>query len=278
MEPKIGIMQGRLSNQIGKSIQYFPELTWKEEFQKAHELGFNSIEWIFDQNKNPLSSPDGISEILNIQKQSGIKINSICADYFMEKKLFNESETDLLENIKILKNLIEISTKLEISMIEIPLVDSSSLQTIQEKKQLKQNLEKILSDAENHHVDIILETDLSPNNFKDYLDEINHPRLFANYDSGNSASLGYNPNDELQILKKWIKNVHIKDRKLSGSTVPLGMGDTDFESVFSNLKQIDYSGDLIIQGSRIPEKKRTTHETCLSYLRFVDGYLNKYYR
>ena len=56
------------------------------------------------------------------------------------------------------------------------------------------------------------------------------------------------------------------------------MGDTDFESVFSNLKQIDYSGDLIIQGSRIPETKRTTHETCLTYLRFVDGYLNKYYR
>ena len=35
MKPKIGIMQGRLSNQIGESIQYFPELTWKEEFKKV---------------------------------------------------------------------------------------------------------------------------------------------------------------------------------------------------------------------------------------------------
>ena len=138
MKPKIGIMQGRLSNQIGESIQYFPELTWKEEFKKAYELGFNSIEWIFDKNKNPLSSQEGISEILNVQKESGIKINSICADYFMEKKLFNESETNLLQNIKILKNLIEISTQLEISMIEIPLVDSSSLKTVEEKQQLKQ--------------------------------------------------------------------------------------------------------------------------------------------
>ena len=41
--------------------------------------------------------------------------------------------------------------------------------------------------------------------------------------------------------------------------------------------KIDYFGDLIIQGSRIPETTSSSHETCLTYLRFVDGYLNKYY-
>ena len=55
-------------------------------------------------------------------------------------------------------------------------------------------------------------------------------------------------------------------------------GDVDFDSVFTTLKEIDYHGDLIIQGSRIPEKTNSSGETSLTYLRFVDGYLNKYYR
>jgi sugar phosphate isomerase/epimerase len=90
--------------------------------------------------------------------------------------------------------------------------------------------------------------------------------------------LGYLPNEELKILKKWIKNIHIKDRKYSGLTVPLGTGDTDFELVFSTLREIDYYNDLIIQGARIPGKTYLPKDTCLTYLRFVDEYLNKYYK
>ena len=278
MNPKIGIMQGRLSDQIGNSIQYFPESSWKEEFKKAAELGFNTIEWIFDSTNNPLCNSNGRSEISKIQKKYGIKINSICADYFMEEKLFNDSKTNMTKNIEILNDLIESSAKLEIPLIEIPLVDSSSLKTTEEKNQLKNNIEKVLPNAEQNNIDLALETDLNPNDFNDYLTQINHPRIFANFDSGNSTSLGYNSKQELRILQKWIRNVHIKDRKYSGITVPFGTGDTDFDLVFSTLQEIDYHNDLIIQGSRIPEKTNSSYETCLTYLRFVDRYVNKYYR
>ena len=90
--------------------------------------------------------------------------------------------------------------------------------------------------------------------------------------------MGFNPKQELRILQKWIRNVHIKDREYSGSTVPLGTGNVDFDSVFTTLNEIDYHDDLIIQGSRIPEKTISSDETCQTYLRFVDGYVNKYYR
>ena len=42
-KPQVGIMQGRLSNQIGDSIQSFPGVYWKEEFDQASNLGFNTI-------------------------------------------------------------------------------------------------------------------------------------------------------------------------------------------------------------------------------------------
>ena len=57
----------------------------------------------------------------------------------------------------------------------------------------------------------------------------------ANYDIGNSASLGYDPIVELNAYGHKILNVHVKDRKLKGTTVPLGSGDANIKLVFSKL-------------------------------------------
>jgi len=195
----------------------------------------------------------------------------------MIKKLFNESEIELEKNLEMIKKLIIQANKLEITIIEIPLVDSSSLKTDKNKKEITNNLEKILPFAEENNVTIVLETDLNPVNFKEFLVGFNHPYIMANYDSGNSASLGYNSSEELTILKKWIKNVHVKDRKFQGSTVPFGVGDTDFDTFFSSLSKINYSGDLIIQGARFENEKITPEDTCKIYQEFIKQNIDKHY-
>ena len=45
-----------------------------------------------------------------------------------------------------------------------------------------------------------------------------------NYDTGNSASLNFDPCQEFKKNGSIIKNIHIKDRKKFGGTVPLGKG------------------------------------------------------
>ena len=45
-------------------------------------------------------------------------------------------------------------------------------------------------------------------------------------------------------------NVHIKDRKYNGITVPLGQGDANFDKVFKNLSKFSYQGNLILQTAR----------------------------
>lgn len=277
-KPKIGIMQGRLSKSHENKIQAFPNQSWREEFEIASKIGFETIEWIFDElQPNPIQNNDGIKEIGQLMEKNDISINSICADYFMTKKLFNESQFQLGKNIEELKKLIIQANKLEISMIEIPLVDSSSLKNNQNMKEIKVNLEKIISIAEENNVIIVLETDLDPQNFDEFLRKFEHKNIMANYDSGNSASLGYNVNEELIILKKWIKNVHVKDRKFHAETVQLGTGDTKFDEFFSTLSKINYSGDLIIQGARELETKIEPKHTCQSYQNFVKQYVDKYY-
>jgi len=272
---KIGIMSGRLSEKIDGKIQTFPTQTWKKEFQTASMIGFESIEWIFDIiPNNPIMNKNQIREIEFLTKEFGIEINSVCADYFMEKRLFNISKIDVEKNIGTLNQLIKNCSELEIKILEIPFVDISSLKTEKDRNEICKNLEKILPIAEKNGVELTLETDLPPKLFKKLIDLINHPNIKANYDTGNSASLGYNVEEEFDLLGPKISNIHIKDRKLHGKTVQLGKGDTDFEKFFSKLQKINYEGDLIIQGAR-EELRDSPVEICTKYLEFVKKYMDR---
>jgi len=275
---RIGIMSGRLSKPINNHIQAFPQFSWKQEFEKAHSCGFESLEWVFDlYRNNPILDGDGLNEIKKLSDKYSIRINSVCADYFMEKMLFNVSTYELEKNLGVLKKLIKKCNGLEIDLLEIPLIDSSSLKTKNDKTQLILNLKKSVQYARDNNVNIILETDLPPKEFRDLIQEFNHPNIYANYDTGNSASLGYNVKEELEILSPWIKNVHIKDRFYQGNTTPLGTGDTNFDLFFQTLSKINYHGDLIIQGAREHNDPKITPEvTCTKYLKFVKNYVHKY--
>jgi hexulose-6-phosphate isomerase len=104
--------------------------------------------------------------------------------------------------------------------------------------------------AEETGIEIHLETSLGPAEFAKLLDSIPHPKLKVNYDSGNSASLGYSPADEFGAYGDRIGSVHIKDRVLNGGTVLLGTGSADFPRVFSCLEKVGYQGDFTLQVAR----------------------------
>jgi L-ribulose-5-phosphate 3-epimerase len=275
---KIGIMQGRLSTPINSRIQAFPIHHWEEEFQKASKIGFTSIEWIFDTfSPNPIIDKMEIRKIDKISSEFNVSINSLCADFFMENKLFNVSEEEISSNLDTLKILIENCSELEINILEIPLVDSSSIKNELFEKEFTTNLKKILPIAEKNNVVLTLETDLPPARFHSLLLDLKNPYIAANYDVGNSTSLGYDLALEFEIMGKWIKNIHIKDRIINGNTVPLGDGDVNFELFFSLLSKIKYSNDLIIQGARedLLNLNISPELTCEKYFNFVKNYLVK---
>lgn len=265
-------MQGRLSPPINTRIQAFPVNHWEEEFQKASKIGFTSIEWIFDTlSPNPIVDKMKIRKINKLSSEFDISINSLCADFFMVNKLFNVSEDEISSNLDTLKILIENCSELEINILEIPLVDSSSIKNELFEKEFTTNLNKILPIAEKNNVILTLETDLPPVRFDSLLSDINNPYVAANYDIGNSTSLGYDPAMEFEIMGKWIKNIHIKDRIINGNTVVLGTGNTNFELFFSLISQIKYSDDLVIQGARedLINSNISPEITCKKYFNFV---------
>ena len=271
MVNNIGIMQGRLSKQHGEKIQEFPKNSWEEEFKIAKNIGFNVIEWVFDSKDNPILEDDKLNDIVEIIKKYGVLVNSIIADFFMDNSLTRgESE----ENFEILKKLIINAHKIGAKNIEIPFVDSSSLKTQDEIINLENILQKIVPTLEKYKMIIGLETDLNPKDFSELLKRINNSRIKANYDSGNSASLGYNMQEEFELLGHSIINIHVKDRIFGGTTVPLGTGDVDFDIFFKLIKKFGYKEDIIIQGAR--NEKELSEEICKKYLKFVKQYVDKY--
>ena len=69
MKIKIGIMQGRLSDKLSQPLQSFPWADWQKEFERAHSLGFNQIEWLIDGNNdsnNPIATLCGQKEIMEL--------------------------------------------------------------------------------------------------------------------------------------------------------------------------------------------------------------------
>jgi len=267
-------MQGRLLPPVSNTIQAFPEKGWQKEFPLARKLGLDCIEFIFDGDNfssHPLMTAEGLREIERLEQENEVGVLSVCADYFMAHPLHQGSPDERLAQVKILQDLIRNCAKIDISNIIIPCVDTSRLQNGADMMEFKLKLGECLPVAEECSINLALETDLGPEAFTGLMQDINHEYLKINYDTGNSASLGYNPTIEFECYGNWITDIHIKDRVYGGTTVPLGEGDVDFPQVFSLLRRMNYNGIFILQTAR--KQPGWELETIKGYLDFIGKYL-----
>ena len=185
-----------------------------------------------------------------LAQQHGVQVLSVCADYFMDKPLVRANQSELKERLGTLFWLLQQGQRLGINRVVLPFVDASRIDTNEEFDSVVMTLKRVLHKAEETAIEIHLETSLISIRFAELLHEVSHPLLKANYDSGNSSSLGYAPKDEFAAYGQRVGSVHIKDRILGGSTVPLGTGDADFQALADGLKSVGYAGDFILQVAR----------------------------
>ncbi len=213
-------------------FQAFPRTRWQEEFPLAEAAGLQSIEWIYDlygADVNPIVN--GVAAV----KSNSVQVVSLCADYFMDLPALDPAK---------LVWLLDRCYVAGIQRVVLPFVDASRIVS---PEPVIAMLKDVLPQSK---VEIHLETSLDPKAFAELLDALPHPLLKANYDSGNSASLGYSPTEEFAAYGERIGSIHIKDRVRNGGTVPLGTGDADFPAFFAALKKINYQGDFILQAAR----------------------------
>ncbi|MNJ35023.1 Xylose isomerase-like TIM barrel [compost metagenome] len=246
-------MQGRLGAPEEGRFQSFPRQGWRLEIERAAEIGLRGIEWIYDlfgEGANPLETVAGREELRGMLVHHGVSVVSICADYFMDRPLLRCSAVENTELLERLEWLLGICPEMGVGRVVLPFVDASRIRNDAEMAQVVANLRQVLPQAERQGVELHLETDLSPQAFRELLERLDHPLVKVNYDAGNSASLGYRPEEEFAAYGPRIGSIHIKDRRLGATTVRLGQGDTDFRSLREQLIKYDYRGDFVLQVAR----------------------------
>jgi L-ribulose-5-phosphate 3-epimerase len=270
---KIGVMQGRLLPKYQGRYQAHPIGYWEDEFEIAASLGVDLIEFILDYNdyeENPLMSASGCKKIKDTVNQSGVKVKTVCADYFMDAPLHSTDLNVATLSAAVLRELIINSRTIGVTDIVLPLVDHSSVRDLESQDLFIRAIEPFFSYLDEQNMNLNLETDLDPTAFKNLLNQIDSDRVTVNYDTGNSAGLGYDPEQEFAAYGDRITDIHIKDRVMNGFSVCLGQGSADFSKIFKCVQNYGYSGPFIMQAFR-DDDGLEIFKTQLTWLRSLIG-------
>jgi L-ribulose-5-phosphate 3-epimerase len=258
MEPdllrsRIGFMQGRLSPPIAGQIQAFPTEHWRDEFRIAATHGFDLMEWTLDQSGlsvNPLMTDNGRIEIRHLCKAHDLEIPSLTGDCFMHEPFWKAPHDSRLALQVDMCSIAEACSELGIGMLMIPLVDRGSLENSKQEDVLLEFLGDQQARFEELGINVILESDYAPQRLGQLMSKLSDTTFGVNYDIGNSAALGFDPVEELALYGHRIRNVHIKDRLLGGTTVALGEGAADLPHVLQLLVEKGYTGNYVLQTAR----------------------------
>jgi len=255
---RIGFMQGRLSPLVDGKIQAFPASCWQEEFESGKRNGFSLMEWTLDQDGlylNPLLTTSGQAEIRELREAHGIAISSLTGDCFMQSPFWKAQGPAREALLQDFRAVAQACSAVGIVMMVVPLVDNGRLDNLEQEDLLVDTLQKESAFLAALGVKVVFESDFGPDELARFIARLVPARFGINYDIGNSASLGMDPVAEISAYGERILNVHIKDRVLGGTTVPLGTGNANFDQVFAALARAGYQGTYILQTARAADGK-----------------------
>ncbi len=249
----IGIKLGRFSTKQYHKLQ-FPKKKWVNEFKLSKKLGIQNIEWVVDYygfNNNPLMSHNGRRKIKNVKKKYKINLMNVTADFFLTRppQLLKKNKYHLFK--KKFKLFLLACADLKIKNIVVPLLEKSDIRSDKNRKKIIiffKHFEDIIIKKK---LNIIFESDLTTNKFVKFLSNFNKKNYYINYDTGNSAGLRKDFQQEKKIFNL-VKNIHLKDKDGNNKSVDLGKGLFNFEMFFNYIKKINYQGQFILEAYRGP--------------------------
>ena len=268
---QIAFVQGRLVDVVEDKIQAFPRDNWEQELQIANENELNFIELTVDLDRiweNPIASSIGILKLKNTLLKNKIKPIACTADFIMHSPPW---KSDLNYMTFITKKVIDGLGAIGCKYIVIPFVDNSSIQKNSENNAID-FLMTLESCLKKNNVEVAIESDYKADDLKKFISKLPEKNYGINYDIGNSASLGYDIKDEFYSYFNRIKHIHIKDRLLNGTTVPLGKGNANMELCFELLKKYNYAGNFSMQTARDDTGNHV--KVMLKYIDMIKKYIN----
>lgn len=244
---RIGIMQGRLSPARTRP-QSFPWDSWRAEFMRARTHGFDLLEWLFEAGayqENPIWTDTGLNAVRDLVAQTGVAIDTICADYFVSHSLLRTPEPERQAHIEVLHTLIARTSQLGARVIVVPALEAGDVRNADDLACLVKCLRSPLERAQAAGVALALESNMPTDRYLRLVAAA--PTLGICFDTGNRAAAGLDIVADFSRLAPYVRVVHIKDRLPAGPNVPLGTGAAPLEAFLAALTSGHYSGPLVLE-------------------------------
>ena len=265
----LGIVQGRLSY-AGRKLQSFPKNPFKE-FKLASKIGYDFIEFFGERvknNKNPIWSNSGIKKYIKYSKKNNVKIFSFVDDYVINYSLGS------IKTLKVITNTLNRLHKLKIKKYILPLYGVSNLHS-KNKRKIYNNLKKISIICSKLNIELLIESNITPIEFRKLKENINLNNLFFLFDTGNRILLERILADDIYKFGKDLKHIHLKDKNIHNKNVIIGKGIVNFKSIFIALKKIKYKESFTVESQRGKDIVSQAKKNFFFFKKLINQYLLK---
>ncbi len=236
----------------------FPEsMPVEEKFRQARNAGFAGIEIRLGAETRLASTPDEVKRVGEAARKAGIAISALWVSEGLGDNPLNDASPQVrATGLAAIEKAIDQAVWLgcpALLIISARVGSGPKLRAGYEDSWTRSTAElrKVVPRAQKAKVILGPENVwnkflVSPLEMRSYIDQFRSPWVQAFFDVGNVMQFGY-PQDWILTLGPRIKNVHLKDYKLStraeqGRFVNLLQGDVDWKEVVAALKKVGYQG------------------------------------
>lgn len=228
-------------------------------FSDAKKAGYESFELSIDATDERLKRLSwGRVEIERIQRDAsdtGISILTMCLSAHKRFPLGSSEPKVVERGVEIMRKAITLAEKVGVRVIQISGFDvyDQEPRTLETQKRYVDNLYNATRMAERYCVTLAIEPVegnlLAIKDTMKVVNLIDSPFLQIYPDVANINSLGIDPVTELPYGKGHITAIHMRDSlpKIYDATIHFGTGYLDFDGVFRKLKELKFSGPMIVE-------------------------------
>ena len=143
------------------------------------------------------------------------------------------------------------------------------------KDKIYKNISIISKICKTKKIELLIESNMSPNEFFYLKKKIKSDNFYFLFDTGNRVLLKKNLVTDIYKFNKEIKHVHLKDKNLKDKNVIFGNGEVKFVPIFKALKKINYKGSFTIESQRGKDIINQATQNYIFFKKLINQYLNK---
>ena len=222
------------------------DLPLVDQYKLAVETGFTAME------VRAVVDDAEAREINDAAQKAGLRIHSVMNQTHWRHPLSSPDPADVeacVEGVR--ASLRQAELYGADAVLLVPAVVRSDTTYEQAWERSQREIRKLIPLAEKHNVMITIEDVwnkflLTARDFRQYIDDFNHPMVQAYFDVGNIVHYAV-PEHWIRELGSRIVKVHLKDYSRAKQFVNLGEGDVDWPAVREAFAAIGYSNEVTVE-------------------------------